>query len=412
MVGADQDVVNAGRQELPDDGEGALPRAGEVLELRAAAVEDRLSQRVAFVDVQERLVVRIVRETSRRATDSVPGAARRAGSEGAGGATADPAATSTVRPFRLERTAVGGDGKSRRQQVHDRAGALRERRRARAGARAARRSDRARRRRCGRRACRRSWRSALCRLQAQVEIAERHRMSERRRSGETASRTQRPQRTRRRCASRHWLARSRLAMVAYGNGDRARRVSLPRTTCRSTRQRALVDAVPRARRRRRPGLRARRARRRQDARAHAVPRPSLERQDLSVRADAHRLRRPAGAAAAGRASRAWRATSRASAGHDARRRPLHPQLLRRRRPHGAAPGQGRERALDCGRATGRLGVARRHGALSVRRACVARIRWRRCRSSRATRSCSAAPRGCAITVCRASCPAPRRRSSA
>ena len=62
MVRADQDVVNAGRQELPDDGERALTRAGEVLERRTAAVENRLRQRVAFVDVQERLMLRIVRK--------------------------------------------------------------------------------------------------------------------------------------------------------------------------------------------------------------------------------------------------------------------------------------------------------------------------------------------------------------
>ena len=49
-----------------DDRERALARAGEVLELGAAAVENRLRQRVAFVDVEERLMLRIVRETSPR----------------------------------------------------------------------------------------------------------------------------------------------------------------------------------------------------------------------------------------------------------------------------------------------------------------------------------------------------------
>ena len=97
-----------------------------------------------------------------------------------------------------------------------------------------------------------------------------------------------------------------------------------------------------------------------------------------------------------------RATSRASVGHDARRRSLHPQLLRRRRPDGAAPGQGRERAIDRRRAAGGVGVARRHGAVSVRRDCGAGIRSRRGCSNRATRSSSAARRGCAITACRAS----------
>ena len=45
VIRADQDVVDAGRHEPADDGERALPRAGEVLEPCAAAVEDRLRQR-------------------------------------------------------------------------------------------------------------------------------------------------------------------------------------------------------------------------------------------------------------------------------------------------------------------------------------------------------------------------------
>ena len=73
VVRADQDVVDAGRQELAHDGERALPRAGEVLEPRAAAVENRLRQRVAFVDVQERLMLRVVRK-HHRVDASRPGA--------------------------------------------------------------------------------------------------------------------------------------------------------------------------------------------------------------------------------------------------------------------------------------------------------------------------------------------------
>ena len=60
VVGADQDVMDAGRHELADDRQRALARAGEVLERGAAAVENRLRQRLAFVDVQERLMLRIV----------------------------------------------------------------------------------------------------------------------------------------------------------------------------------------------------------------------------------------------------------------------------------------------------------------------------------------------------------------
>ena len=81
---------------------------------------------------------------------------------------------------------------------------------------------------------------------------------------------------------------------------------------------------------------------------------------------------------------------------------LHHQLLRRRRPDGAAPGQGRERASRSPPAcrSSRCRSATPRGFCSAGRAAATRSR--RCCWSRATRSCSAAPRGCAITACRAS----------
>src|SRR5260370_36123696 len=66
MIGANQDVMDTGRNELANDGEDALAVADEVFELRVAAVENRLrGERVAFVEVQKRLMGRIVREESR-----------------------------------------------------------------------------------------------------------------------------------------------------------------------------------------------------------------------------------------------------------------------------------------------------------------------------------------------------------
>src|SRR5260370_930829 len=66
MIGANEDVMDARRNELANDCEDALAVADEVFELRVAAVENRLrGERVAFVEVQKRLMGRIVREESR-----------------------------------------------------------------------------------------------------------------------------------------------------------------------------------------------------------------------------------------------------------------------------------------------------------------------------------------------------------
>ena len=63
VVGADGDVVRAGRHERRQHRAHALPRPGVVGERRVPCIEDRLmAQRVALVDVDERLVRAVVRE--------------------------------------------------------------------------------------------------------------------------------------------------------------------------------------------------------------------------------------------------------------------------------------------------------------------------------------------------------------
>jgi hypothetical protein len=58
--------MNAGLHELADNRERPLACAGEVLEACAGAIEDGLGrERVVLVDVEERLVIRIVREQQR-----------------------------------------------------------------------------------------------------------------------------------------------------------------------------------------------------------------------------------------------------------------------------------------------------------------------------------------------------------
>ena len=82
MVGPDQDVVDAGRHETCwTTARTPWRRAGEIFEPRLAAIEDRLRQRIALVDVDECLVDRIVGkqrgghgDRSRRAIDGESGA--------------------------------------------------------------------------------------------------------------------------------------------------------------------------------------------------------------------------------------------------------------------------------------------------------------------------------------------------
>ncbi len=163
------------------------------------------------------------------------------------------------------------------------------------------------------------------------------------------------------------------------------------------RQRAFADQLPRLDRRRGPRLRASCSRRRQDARQNALPWPSLERKDLSIRAHASRLRRAAGAAAASGVS-STRSRDRDPRGNEPQSRPVHPQLLRRRREDGVAPGQGRGPGVDCRGRSGGVGVDRRHGELSVRRCSGGATLSRRSRSNQEMRSSSAGPRGCATTA--------------
>ena len=151
VVGADQNVVDAGRQNLRDDGERALPGAGEVLEPRAAAVENRLGQRVAFVDVEERLVLRIVRETSPRSIATVPGVAADAIAD------VQPHRLPVRQRLRAPTTAASARAPSAatvrraREQLRRSPPTAARRPPDRAAARPARCSDRARGRRCARR---------------------------------------------------------------------------------------------------------------------------------------------------------------------------------------------------------------------------------------------------------------------
>ena len=176
------------------------------------------------------------------------------------------------------------------------------------------------------------------------------------------------------------------------------------------RQRTLAERLPRARRRRRARLRADRSRRREDARQNAVSRPPLEREDVSIRVNAVRLRWSAGSAASAGAANA-RSRDCRSGGDDHRSGSLHPELLRRGRTDGIAPGQGRRAANRLPRAF-RLCRCR---SATPRAFCSAgssaAIPSTPLRSSRAMRSSSAGPRGCAITACRALLRARLRQSS-
>ena len=151
-----------------------------------------------------------------------------------------------------------------------------------------------------------------------------------------------------------------------------------------------------------------------DARQNAVSWPPLEREDVSIRVNAGRLRRSAGAAAAAGASDA-RAGDCGRGRDDHRAGSLHPQLLRCRRQDGTAPGQGRRSRIDCGGHSGRVGVDRRHRAFSVRRAQAARsgrrdrarigrrVRVRRARAAALSRRVAhhAGHRSAASSSCRA-----------
>ena len=114
VIGADEDVVDSRGQELLDHRQRALPRAGEVLEARTSGVENRLRQRVAFVHVEEGLVHRIVRKH--------PGGHRdRSGALRERKAHGKPQRLAIAQdvgrePLRRQRTAVRADRQPRRQQ--------------------------------------------------------------------------------------------------------------------------------------------------------------------------------------------------------------------------------------------------------------------------------------------------------
>ena len=139
------------------------------------------------------------------------------------------------------------------------------------------------------------------------------------------------------------------------------------------------------------------ARWRQDARPHAVPRPSLESTDLPLRSDARRSRWRARRADPGRVGGhrtccGWRGWVRLHTGR------LSDQLVRRRRSHGPPSGQGREPGVDRVRVrrSYRCRLAIRPGFCSE--GCGGGIRWTRCGWSRGTRSSSAVRPDSGITA--------------
>ena len=129
-----------------------------------------------------------------------------------------------------------------------------------------------------------------------------------------------------------------------------------------------------------------------------------------LRGGAQRLRSARCSTAAGAATR-----SRAGDCRDCRdvvrSRPLHPQLLQSRGSHGAASGQGRERAVPHPRACRSSPFRSATAPAFCSAGCGDAIRSMRCFSIPATRLCSAVPRVFATTGCLASSRPPRRQSS-
>ena len=126
------------------------------------------------------------------------------------------------------------------------------------------------------------------------------------------------------------------------------------------------DGVPRADGWPGAGVRPDRPRRRAHARAHAVPRPSLEWQDLSLRADALGLRQSAGAAAARRFAELAREMA-ARAGMA-----IEPDICiinhyQRDGRMGLHQDKDESEAVAPGRRAGRVGLTRRHRPVPARR---------------------------------------------
>src|SRR5262245_48968753 len=67
MVRSDQNVMDSGWYELANDGHNSLSRAGEILGLGMPAIKNQLRRQfVVFIDVDEGLVVFVIREHKRR----------------------------------------------------------------------------------------------------------------------------------------------------------------------------------------------------------------------------------------------------------------------------------------------------------------------------------------------------------
>ena len=193
-------------------------------------------------------------------------------------------------------------------------------------------SDRERHRKCARQACRRSrW------PHVQVEIAEGYWMR--------GSRAPPASRQNRRAHGNEARSAQSASSVVNGNvrlwRSRPARTLLQRYLSLRTAACARGD-VSRACRRCGARLRAGRPWRREDACPHAVPRSTLERQDVPLRADARDYDSARSHHCLSSSRELAREIARAVA-MEIDAGPLHPELLRRRGPHGPAPGQGRKR---------------------------------------------------------------------
>ena len=378
MIGADQDVMDAGRQELLHDGERALARAGEVLEAWCGRRRGSPAvSAVALVDVEERLVLRIVGKHLRRHGDHAGARRQReAQRELQRLAIGDDL---RVRPLRASASTPSATTVSRaREQLRDRRRLLRRDRRieqpfGRIDVQVVREVEDVRDQRAFDRV----------RLQPEIEIAERHRMRRCRRAQDSRAASDHDEMNaetrgaRRQNVSAVFAGSAvrvdrvaRRPMVTYARGDRARRLSL----------RAL------SRRRR-----AARARRSSAARWSTAPCPRTCR---SCAAAARCTCACSVSAATGTARPT--ATRRTGTDFDDLPAPPLPGDVRgsSRRAIAAAAGMTFEPDLcilnyydadgrmglhqdkdeservDRRRAAGRLGVGRRHRAISVRRAAA------------------------------------------
>ena len=118
MIGADQDVMNTRRYELPDHSQYTLPGSRKILGLRMVDVENHLRcQGIALVDIDERLMLRIVSKHFRgNRHHAGRGYIRIAEMESDRLALLQ---NFPLKPLRAQRMTICGETKSRREKVVD-----------------------------------------------------------------------------------------------------------------------------------------------------------------------------------------------------------------------------------------------------------------------------------------------------